>query len=172
MAHYLMAAKVKKSPFVFEIQNICCEVCTDLVKRNYCHFDKVAPNKYALSFLIEINRQLPAATEVAFTIDVRPKGGQKAVKFVNLRLKVCDALASLKTNPMLMMILREMLQNSNLPLSCPLKPNILYNISNMMVSDEIVPSYAPTLDFNFTMIFYLEKSNMGTIFVQGAIKRN
>lgn len=112
----------KKSPFLFEIQNICCEVCTDLVKRNYCHFEKVAPNKYALSFLIEINRQLPAATEVAFTIDVRPKGGQKAVKFVNLRLKVCDALASLKTNPMLMMILREMLQNSNLPLSCLLKP--------------------------------------------------
>ncbi|XP_073811873.1 uncharacterized protein [Musca autumnalis] len=170
--HCFKEAQAKpKTEFSFEIKSLCCDVSTDLVKRNYCHVQNLSKNKYVLNFFIELHRQLPLSTDIALMLDVRPINGQKSVKFINVKLKLCDALGNLKFNPILKSILQELFRRSNFPLSCPLKANILYNVSNMVIDDAIIPSYAPTLDYNFTMAFFEQKTELGKIVAKGSLKR-
>ncbi|XP_061395640.1 uncharacterized protein LOC133331252, partial [Musca vetustissima] len=161
----------KKSLFSLDIQDVRCEVCNDWVLQHKCHVEMVDNNTYAFSFLIALNRELPPNTYVRILVDVRPLGGQKVVHFLNMELKVCDALENLKTNPLVMVFLRKMIHHSNLPLACPIRKNVLYNISDLSVNEELIPSYAPSTDFNVTLAFYQLGKYLGNVVCQGIIKR-
>uniref|UniRef100_A0A1I8NJ50 Uncharacterized protein n=1 Tax=Musca domestica TaxID=7370 RepID=A0A1I8NJ50_MUSDO len=114
---------------------------------------------------------MPWNTEVNILFDVRPVGGAKVVRFLNLKLKVCDALANMKTNPLVMVFQRKLILHSNLPMACPIMENVLYNISQLTINEEIIPSYAPNMDFNVTLAFFQRQIYLGRVFCQGSIKR-
>ncbi|XP_073812959.1 uncharacterized protein [Musca autumnalis] len=161
----------KKISYSLRIHNVTCEVCNNWVIRYHCDLQNVTNNAYAFNFLIALNRQLPSNTDANILADVRPAGGRKVVKFLNIKMNVCNALGNMKTNPLVMIFQEKMIQHSNLPAECPIKANTLYNISDVIVSQDLIPGYAPSMDFNVTIAFYQEITYLGKVFVQGSTER-
>uniref|UniRef100_A0A1I8NED2 Uncharacterized protein n=1 Tax=Musca domestica TaxID=7370 RepID=A0A1I8NED2_MUSDO len=168
---FFPAIQSKKPTFSVEISNLSCEILDDLVKQFTCQLEKLENSKYYLSFLFVLRRQLPLKADMAVVLDATPRGGLKAIKFVNLKVRVCDALSTIKSNPLVSSISEQIAKCSNLPLRCPVKANILYNISNMLIDKDIIPIYAPSLDYNFTFRFLEQNTKYGNVFVYGSVKR-
>ncbi|XP_075163371.1 uncharacterized protein LOC142236007 [Haematobia irritans] len=118
--------------------------------------------------MFELTSQVPANAEVGVIIFVRVPKSRSSLKFVDVRLNICDVLRHIKSVPIIVKIVNKILEGTNLPLSCPIEGNIMYNLTDIVITDEIFPVYTPSLNFNFTGNYYADDNLVGTFFVKGS----
>jgi hypothetical protein len=63
--------------------------------------------------------------------------------WLNATASVCNIMSRQKSHPVLKMILKELLKNSNLPTGCPVKKG-LYYLKDFMLNDDLLPPFLPT----------------------------
>ncbi|XP_073813431.1 uncharacterized protein [Musca autumnalis] len=155
--------------FDFVVYNFTCTKFVTSITTLDCDFRKLAVNHYGLNMLLMLDHQLSKDAEYHGMIHIKPKKKQTIVKFVELRLKICDTLAmQMLPIPLAKTIFNELMSKGNLPFACPIKGNVLYNVSNLEVTTEMFPSYTIIVDFNFTLNFYENQKKFFMILLQGS----
>ncbi|XP_059217732.1 uncharacterized protein LOC131994832 [Stomoxys calcitrans] len=159
----------RKKPFMVKLNRVSCPKFSDRIKYMECNWKKVATSKYNLGSIFMLNNDLDRDAEIQLKIHISRSGG-KWLKFVDLKVNLCDALQKLLSIPLANTLLNEALQTSNVPCSCPIKGNVMYNMSNFMVSDKLFPPYTPTnLEFNCTTNYFEHQKVIYTFIVEGGI---
>uniref|UniRef100_A0A1I8NMP6 Uncharacterized protein n=2 Tax=Stomoxys calcitrans TaxID=35570 RepID=A0A1I8NMP6_STOCA len=160
-----------KRPFNVELHNISYNTFTDLVQTINCDFKKLALNRYAVNAMFELSRNMPQDTDIEILIHYRLPKGIRTVKFLNLKLRVCDILTHVPTVPLIKEILNKLARVSNLPFSCPIHGNKMYNVTNLIVTEALFPIYAPIVNFNFTLNFFEQQTKFAFFQVEGSTLR-
>ncbi|XP_075167824.1 uncharacterized protein LOC142239983 [Haematobia irritans] len=171
MCAFIVKNEAGKRQIEISFHNVDCNTSyPDLLKPPSCSFNKLAINRYSFSVCFELIRQLERNADAWVRIYYNIARSHRIVKLIDFRLKICDALHFISRVPLIQFILIELRRNSNLPISCPLKENNLYNISNMIITDAVVPIYAGNMDFNFTIDFFeMQKKLIASYRVLGSI---
>uniref|UniRef100_A0A1I8PZV9 MD-2-related lipid-recognition domain-containing protein n=1 Tax=Stomoxys calcitrans TaxID=35570 RepID=A0A1I8PZV9_STOCA len=157
-----------KRPFNLELQSPRCNRSADVVKMCDCIIYRLGKNRYSSNAWFELNRQLHSNAEVAVTLYYNLAKSDRIVKFIDVKMKTCDIMSSLQRLPLMRDILTEMRRHSNFPLGCPFKGNVVYNLSNLIITKEIVPPYASTVNFNISIKFYEHQIQIGYYNLSGA----
>ncbi|XP_013106650.2 uncharacterized protein LOC106086500 [Stomoxys calcitrans] len=149
--------------------NVTCICLTDLVKQSACDIRQLTNGRYGLNAMFELTHQLPATADVEILLTYKLPRGSRVVKFINLKLRICDVLVHLPTVPLVKEVLIGLSRYSNLPLSCPVKENKMYNVTNLIISDSVWPPYMPLVNFNFTLNFTNLKKLLYTYDLRGSV---
>uniref|UniRef100_A0A1I8NYB6 MD-2-related lipid-recognition domain-containing protein n=1 Tax=Stomoxys calcitrans TaxID=35570 RepID=A0A1I8NYB6_STOCA len=157
-----------KRPFNLELYNVRCNRTAEVVKTCECKIHKLSTNRYSSNAWFELNRQLNSNAQIAMMLYYNLAKSSRIVKFIDVKMNTCDIMASLQRVPLLRNILTEIRRNSNFPLECPIKGNVMYNLTNMIVTNEIVPPYASTINFNVSIDFYEHQQQIATYRLSGA----
>ncbi|XP_013106639.2 uncharacterized protein LOC106086491 [Stomoxys calcitrans] len=164
----LKSVQTARRSFNVEIYKINCDNFRSPMKFFNCAFTKLDTNRFASDCALMLERQLLRNAEIGIEVTyVLPKG-QNIVKFLQIKLNICDALEQLKTVPLLKKLFIELIHNSNIPYTCPIKGNEVYNMTGFIISDEVFPPYTPILAFNYTVSFYENQKLFATHHTQGA----
>lgn len=124
----LLILQAANRPFYIVVHNVSCTTHGALLA--YCLVDMHMANvsRYSLNTKFEFRRDMPRTTEVNILIHFRFQTGGKTIKFMDVKMNVCEMLAHVSTIPMIKDILIKYKQASNLPIGCPLKA-----VSNFLV---------------------------------------
>uniref|UniRef100_A0A1I8PQQ4 Uncharacterized protein n=1 Tax=Stomoxys calcitrans TaxID=35570 RepID=A0A1I8PQQ4_STOCA len=164
----LIARQVAKRPFWLEFHNLTCDYAS-LLKQLECNFLELAKSRYSINVMLELDRQMPNSIEIRILTSTRPKTAVRNVIFTDFKLNVCELLSHVKHVPLIKEYLLELARTSNLPLSCPVLGNYIYNITNLRVSEETLPVYTQIIFFNVTLEFSDKgKKPFGTFKLSGA----
>ncbi|XP_037818449.1 uncharacterized protein LOC119608193 [Lucilia sericata] len=99
-----------------------------------------------------------------------PHSKRKALKFIDIKMNICDAVRSNYEVPLIKTILLELRKSSNIPYQCPLKKDFLYEISNLSVTDKyMTPMSLPTLNFSNGIEIYESNKLIASLFTIGGI---
>ncbi|XP_075157771.1 uncharacterized protein LOC142231038 [Haematobia irritans] len=150
-----------------ESLNATCEYTSDLVKQLECNVIKMTTNRFAINVLFELNRKLPSYAEVGIVLNFRPLLGQKVIRFVDIKLRICDVLRNVKIMPLIKGIIDKVRSFSNIPVTCPFRGDYIYTISNLNITNDLFPSWASAMQFNFTMHFYLNQKRVAMYHLAG-----
>ncbi|XP_019891612.2 uncharacterized protein LOC109612214 [Musca domestica] len=154
--------------FDLEVQEYHCTNRTSLVRQLHCNLTKIANGRYYADFLFEITRNLDKEARIQFTSYYTPQNAKRAVKFVDLNMKVCDVLSQSMTLPLIKTIINEVRKTSNLPYACPIKGNFTYKFVNLTLDANILPTYTPLISYNFSTKFYEHQKLLAILDVSGA----
>ncbi|XP_058982104.1 uncharacterized protein LOC131804005 [Musca domestica] len=150
-----------------EFLNFSCHAPPPLVKHYNCEFHELSTSRYVFNIDFELSRKLPEHAMIAIMVHFKARDSQRVVKFIDLKLKICDVLGNINTLPVVKKVLDSLMQNSNLPMSCPIKGNFPYRITNLTISDENMIKYIPAMHFNITLIFSDRQKQLGKVLAQG-----
>ncbi|XP_075165063.1 uncharacterized protein LOC142237593 [Haematobia irritans] len=128
----------------------------------------LAPSNYTLNMNFMYERAVSDNAEYHIRVYFTPEKAVKAVKFLDVKLNICNFLSTATTIPLMKAILAEIRKAGNLPYECPLKVDHLYSLSNYSISTKLLPTYTPRLKFNFTLDTYNDMKNIGRFLVEGA----
>ncbi|XP_075170562.1 uncharacterized protein LOC142242996 [Haematobia irritans] len=150
---YLAKVQAADRHFDLQLQNITCYGHPNLLKKLICSFEKLSRNRYDVSVTFELLRQMPSNLDASALLFIRAEKAKKSIKFLDVRVKVCDLLTSVLSIPLAKEIMERVTASSNLPYTCPIKENIMFNITKVPITDDLFPRYTPPIHFNFTMNF-------------------
>uniref|UniRef100_A0A1I8PS12 MD-2-related lipid-recognition domain-containing protein n=1 Tax=Stomoxys calcitrans TaxID=35570 RepID=A0A1I8PS12_STOCA len=161
------AADVKNFDLVSH-RLLCKNLDSKVIKRLECSYAKLGPNRFTGSGIVMLNQQF--GTNFNIHIRVNVGTGAKIVKFIDLKLNVCDTLHRGISLPLLRQIMINLLKNSNFPRKCPLKKNFLYNGSNVIIDDTYFPTYTPTpLNVNFSIDYFADQKKFAIFRLEGSV---
>ncbi|XP_013099344.2 uncharacterized protein LOC106081722 isoform X1 [Stomoxys calcitrans] len=163
--------KLSKRPFEFEINKFTWHKFDVLVKQFECSIVKLANSKYNTGLMFELSKEMPRNLNLGLVICVKPQKGRKFIKFMDTKVNVCNLLEHVMAVPIMKYIMEKVTRNSNIPISCPLRGNYIYNITNVEISSEIFPPYTPVTEFNFTLNLLDTKKIYATYTIEGETKR-
>ncbi|XP_075157692.1 uncharacterized protein LOC142230959 [Haematobia irritans] len=145
-----------KRSFNVVFHNVTCPIFDhSLMKHLECDLLKLNTSRYAFNVMFELKHNMPDNVVAAGLIHVRPSNGLKIIKFVDIKWRVCDLLWGANSPiPLAKDIVDKVRRNSELPLSCPVLGNKMYNITNLIITTDIFPVYTPIINFNLTIDFY------------------
>uniref|UniRef100_A0A1I8NM70 MD-2-related lipid-recognition domain-containing protein n=1 Tax=Stomoxys calcitrans TaxID=35570 RepID=A0A1I8NM70_STOCA len=132
-----------KRPFHIEFYNVTCNTHDALCKRIECDVTRLGVSRYAINVMYIMGRELPTNAEIRFLIHAKPSQGRTAIKFVDVKMNICSFLKNGANMPLLNDIMDKLRRSSNIPLSCPVKANYMYNITKAIITDELFPIYTP-----------------------------
>uniref|UniRef100_A0A1I8Q3S2 MD-2-related lipid-recognition domain-containing protein n=1 Tax=Stomoxys calcitrans TaxID=35570 RepID=A0A1I8Q3S2_STOCA len=164
-------AQSAKSGFELQVHNITCKALTDILKHTSCDFQRVERSRYAINVMFELTRQMPSNIDVNAMLFIKAERAAKAIKFFDFRLRVCDVLTKVLSVPLAKEIMKRVTSSSNIPWSCPVKANVMYNVTNLSVSDDLFPRYTPAIYFNCTLNFYDKQKMVAKFQLQGFRKQ-
>uniref|UniRef100_A0A1I8PXG5 MD-2-related lipid-recognition domain-containing protein n=1 Tax=Stomoxys calcitrans TaxID=35570 RepID=A0A1I8PXG5_STOCA len=157
----------KQRQMVF--RHVTCIAQSDIVKHSGCDV-RVLPDECAgLNVMFELNSELAVSADVQVLLNYRLINGTKVVRFLNMKTKVCDMLVHVPTVSFVKIILNGLARHSNLPLSCPVRKNIMYNITDLPLSASMWPPYMPLVHFNFTLNFTDKQKPLFFFHLQAAV---
>ncbi|XP_019892953.2 uncharacterized protein LOC109612915 [Musca domestica] len=145
-----------------------CTKIGPVFKRMECFYRQVDTNRYGISVHLSGNRQLSKNAEIGMAVHLKFQKTNKVVKFLEFKFNICDTLE--KQNlpvPMFKSIFNEVMMKSNVPFSCPVIKDFIYNVTDFMLTDNIFPAYTVLANFNFTMTFYNDYKKFGTLVLTG-----
>jgi hypothetical protein len=61
---------------------------------------------------------------------------------MNTSMNICNIMSRVKTNPILRIIMKELMKSSNFPTACPIKKGVYY-MKDFMLNDELLPPFLP-----------------------------
>ncbi|XP_059221321.1 uncharacterized protein LOC106081732 [Stomoxys calcitrans] len=108
-------------------------------------------SRYSFNAMIQLSRQLPLDAELEVLLHYRVPHSKKVAKLINIRFKECNTFTALPLVPLLKNIIDKIAAHGNFPFTCPVRGNVMYNASNLIITDAILPSYMPIVQFNFTL---------------------
>ncbi|XP_059223780.1 uncharacterized protein LOC131997218 [Stomoxys calcitrans] len=148
-------------------QFICKCLKSRPVQQLECFFKKLETNRYYATGFVMLNQQLDKNLDVQVKFNIG--SGKKIIKFLDVKLNICDTLQRGASTPVIRRIIIELFKCSNLPRKCPIKPNFLFNASYIL-DDSYFPTYfPPSLDVNFTVDFYDNHQKFAILLLQGSI---
>uniref|UniRef100_A0A1I8QDX8 Uncharacterized protein n=1 Tax=Stomoxys calcitrans TaxID=35570 RepID=A0A1I8QDX8_STOCA len=124
------------------------------MKQGSCDYKKLAVGRYAFNAMLELQSPLDPAAMIFIAIDYRMPPAITSQSFFKLKTKLCDLLKGIRTVPIVKNVIKDVLKNSNFPTSCPICANVMYNMSNMVVTSEILPEFVPSAGFNLSLNFF------------------
>ncbi|XP_059225306.1 uncharacterized protein LOC131997769 [Stomoxys calcitrans] len=160
-----------KRPFRVEFHSVTCTKFTTLFKHFICEVRKVEDGEYVFNTMFEFSAQLPSDTEVEVLINIKTPKARSVMKFLDIKLNICDVLTHVHSVPIIMKIVNSIIRGSNLPVSCPIEGNKMYNVTELKLSEDIFPVYTPVMDFNCTGNYYAHKKLIGSYHLQGITAR-
>ncbi|XP_059225909.1 uncharacterized protein LOC131997980 [Stomoxys calcitrans] len=158
-----------KSRFNLELHSFRCNCIAGLANTFTCNMSRLAPNRYSLSGLVELHRPMHPNAEIAIYVHYKLPTANRRIKFMDLRLKLCDVMSSVQRMPVVRNILVEIRRSSNFPLTCPFKEHVMYNLSNMIITNEIIPPYVPHHHVNVSLQFYEQQLQIAYYNVSGSV---
>ncbi|XP_075167822.1 uncharacterized protein LOC142239980 [Haematobia irritans] len=162
-----------KRLLTLKIDNVTCPITSpELLKMTECTISELAISRYSFNVFFELQRELKRDGEMRVLLLVKGLKTVRVIKFIDFTMKICDIMASIQRMPLIQKILDEIRRSSNFPLACPLHGNYLYNLTNMIITDAVVPSYAPSNQFNVTLQFFESRKMVAIYQVLGSIKAN
>ncbi|XP_059221696.1 uncharacterized protein LOC131996227 [Stomoxys calcitrans] len=169
----LGGCQAAKRRFVMEVHNCTCIRFSSPSKLFECEYQKLTKGRYSISLMFELERALTRQAEIELQITYRVKQGRTIVTFTNVKLKVCDVLTHAQGLPVIKDLMESFNRCSNLPIMCPILGNKMYNITNVIVNEELFPPYTQFMDFNFTVNFYDNGKLFSTYKLEGStVKRS
>lgn len=78
--------------------------------------------------------------------------------YLSVDVDICSAFSDWNTNFVMRLIAEEIYRVSNLPMSCPLKKGIRYEIRNFTIISKYIPAFTPRLKWVSSSNFYLNKA--------------
>ncbi|XP_075144548.1 uncharacterized protein LOC142219458 [Haematobia irritans] len=138
------------------------------LKRLECVLKKRHDGLNLMDIRGEFDRDLTSAIVNMYINYKLVKGKKGPSKFLDITLNFCDALLQLNTIPMVNVFVRELLKTSNLPYTCPLKGNILYNVTDYELTEAAFPVYTPAIHFNFSIDYYHNHKIFASSILQGS----
>uniref|UniRef100_A0A1I8P3L0 MD-2-related lipid-recognition domain-containing protein n=1 Tax=Stomoxys calcitrans TaxID=35570 RepID=A0A1I8P3L0_STOCA len=166
LIEFLAPSQTLRRPFNIDIQRVTCTTFDKLVDHLECNSAKQATSRYAFSVFFKLSDTMPLHTEVAILIRIKTKNALRSLKIFDIKVSVCDLLKQVKLVPLVKEIIGQLGKHSNLPSSCPITAK-MYNISNVIISDEIFPIHGIVADFNFSLTFVDRQKHVATYTVQG-----
>uniref|UniRef100_A0A1I8Q129 MD-2-related lipid-recognition domain-containing protein n=1 Tax=Stomoxys calcitrans TaxID=35570 RepID=A0A1I8Q129_STOCA len=157
-----------KPRFKLEFYRYDCLNITQHIKVFQCVFEKDCFNSYIFSERLMFDRDLSDNFEMRVWINLKPMNGKKTLRFVDIKFKCCQVLATSLQMPLLKSLLNELWRSSNIPAECPFKGNFIYKMNNFSFTDSYFPPYAPFLNFTFTMEFFDRKTLFAITKITGA----
>uniref|UniRef100_A0A1I8PI71 Uncharacterized protein n=1 Tax=Stomoxys calcitrans TaxID=35570 RepID=A0A1I8PI71_STOCA len=155
--NFLITSQVAAKERNFNVecrQTLCKAINPQIIKRFECSAKKIGPSSHLGNSVFMFNQQLDTNFDMHLKIHVGTGG--KIVKFLDLKMNVCETLFRGMSIPLVKKIMIDVLKSSNIPRKCPFKANFLYNMSDLIVDDSYFPKFTPTpMDLNFS-IDYLE----------------
>ncbi|XP_075157689.1 uncharacterized protein LOC142230956 [Haematobia irritans] len=163
----IFSVECGKRPFNVHFHNVTCPAYTSLVKLAECDVIKVAKNKYALNVMFLLDRTLPTNVDLRFLFELTPIKGTKIIRILDAKMGICDLLEHSSKVPIIRDVMNEIRRKSNIPISCPVKGNMMYNITNIILTDAQFPLYTPIVYFNISLEFLQKEIHLVTYRLQG-----
>ncbi|XP_013100767.2 uncharacterized protein LOC106082663 [Stomoxys calcitrans] len=169
LSSLIMVQASEEKKFSMEFHKVDCIISNPrVIKRFECFYEKLGPSRYLSEAVFILNQQLDKTIESHIRIHIGTGG--KIVKFLDMRVNVCDTLKAGISVPILRKIIALLMESSNFPRKCPLKANFLYNMSNLIVDDSFFPKYTPyPMVFNYTTDIYSNQKKIAIIHIEGAL---
>ncbi|XP_013118111.1 uncharacterized protein LOC106095420 [Stomoxys calcitrans] len=161
----IMAAK---RSFNLVIYNVTCNKYAKRITRFDCTHRKVSTGCYSSDYSIMLDQTLDKDADLQFLVTFIPMKGAKLVKFLDVKINICDALSQSNSSPLLKSLLEEFKKKSDLPNGCPVKGGYLYSVANYSVDSTTLPPYAPILTFNCTVTIFEHNKRIASIRTMGA----
>ncbi|XP_059225667.1 uncharacterized protein LOC131997853 [Stomoxys calcitrans] len=156
--------------FSVELYNWTCKIFNGNGKENIgCSFYKTATDDYILNARFFFDRELTKSADVRFKVDIKPQNANKRLTFFDFKLNLCDALTQGMTNIIVKNLIAELRKTSNIPYECPLRKDYEYKVNNYSFNAEMLPPYAPFLNFTYSLILYDEAQLYGKFQWMGAL---
>uniref|UniRef100_A0A1I8PF67 Uncharacterized protein n=1 Tax=Stomoxys calcitrans TaxID=35570 RepID=A0A1I8PF67_STOCA len=124
-------------------------------------------SRYGLDSHFMLERAFEKNAEIHLLSFIEPVSAKKAIKFIDLKLKICDLLSTGISIAVGKVLLAEVRKTSNLPYECPLKGNVNYTFSNLSITAETLPTYTPFMKYNFSLITYDNKQMVAKFLLDG-----
>lgn len=105
--------------FRVELRHISCSNITSRVKRFDCNFTEIATGNYAIDLYFLFDQELSRNAELHSVVYLKVAG--KFVKFLDLKLNICNTLKQTLSMPLAQKIAEEFSGSSNFPRFCPFK---------------------------------------------------
>ncbi|XP_011291112.2 uncharacterized protein LOC101901684 [Musca domestica] len=141
--------------FVYKMKNVTCRTYNEeLVKRLGCDFTKHRINNYVISLQLLFTRDLDRSFKAHFAIDLMPTNSRQIIHLINVRFNCCVFLQRSLENQLIRPLMIELKRVTNLPKQCPYKKDVLYQVKNFSLSEALIPTYLPTVNFNATLNLY------------------
>ncbi|XP_073821440.1 uncharacterized protein [Musca autumnalis] len=162
-----------RRPFDVELHNVQCRQYNSRLKKLSCQMTKVATSRYAIDYKFNLNGDLHENAEMQIIIKVKLRNDNKIIKFMDLKMNICDVFNTKMSSLVTKEMLKEVKKTSNLPLACPIKGNFDYWVTNYTVTDSFFPPYTPDVYYNFTMKYFENNRLFADLFIAGsAIRRS
>lgn len=82
---------------------------------------KISDNRYAFSVELIFNKSFENNLDVRYYIDTRPIMRNISVRFIDLKMNICEAIGKKYDIPFLQVLIVELRRCSNIPYQCPFK---------------------------------------------------
>uniref|UniRef100_A0A1I8PEP9 MD-2-related lipid-recognition domain-containing protein n=1 Tax=Stomoxys calcitrans TaxID=35570 RepID=A0A1I8PEP9_STOCA len=158
---------VWKKPFIVVIDRVVCSKYLNTLLYFECYLKKLTKGKSAVGTSLMLRNDLNVNAEIQGAIFFSIKGG-KWVKFVDYKTNICNFLQNLLSLPLANLVRNEILKKSNFPCTCPVKGNIVYNITDFIISNVFLPPYMPReMNFNGSLTYFENKNIIGVAWLEG-----
>uniref|UniRef100_A0A1I8NZN3 MD-2-related lipid-recognition domain-containing protein n=1 Tax=Stomoxys calcitrans TaxID=35570 RepID=A0A1I8NZN3_STOCA len=143
--------------------------CTSLkpkpIEQLKCYFKKLGRSKYSVGGIVMLNQQLEKTVDVQVKLYIG--SDRKVIKFLDLRLNVCEILQRGVSVPLMRKIIMETFKRTNFPRKCPIKSNIFFNASYILDDSFLPPYLPPSLGINFSADFFDNRKKFATVLLEG-----
>ncbi|XP_059225848.1 uncharacterized protein LOC106093208 [Stomoxys calcitrans] len=167
VAQLFITTETARRRFQLVLNNLTCNILSPLVKRFDCDFKKFATSRYALDANFLLRRDFNQNAEIHALIYFTPAKAKRAVKFMDLKLNICNMLTTAMSMPLARIILDESRRTSNLPYECPVRGDLLYTFNNYSISAETLPPYFPLMTLNFSLFTYDNQELIAEFLLEG-----
>uniref|UniRef100_A0A1I8NRK0 Uncharacterized protein n=1 Tax=Stomoxys calcitrans TaxID=35570 RepID=A0A1I8NRK0_STOCA len=138
-----------------------------IIQRLEYFYKQLVPGRYSGNCIFILNQQLDKNLDVQLKILLGIRG--KSVKFIDLKVNMCDILYRGMSMSIARKIMVNILQKSNFPRKCPFKANFIYNASNFIIDDSYFPKYTPyPMDFNVSIDYFENQELIAMLQVKGS----
>ncbi|XP_059223143.1 uncharacterized protein LOC131996954 [Stomoxys calcitrans] len=158
-----------KRPFTIVFHNVSCPTFDPICQLAECDLKKLGTSRYSLSGMFKLSRTMPEHIVGRAMIHVRGIKRNRTITFLDVKMKMCDLLRHTNYMPLVDQIMNEVRRVTNLPMSCPVEGNVMYNVTNVIITDDLFPVYAPPVYFNVTIDFFDRNKLLALYRLQGSI---
>uniref|UniRef100_A0A1I8PZ33 MD-2-related lipid-recognition domain-containing protein n=1 Tax=Stomoxys calcitrans TaxID=35570 RepID=A0A1I8PZ33_STOCA len=158
-----------KRNFDFLLYNNTCTKYDDVFKRFDCAHKMVSKGRYLFDCFFMFERPLHKEAILQMILHYTPLKGIKPVKFLDVKINVCDILGQSGSHvPLMKALFKEFRKNSDLPYACPVRGDNLYSMVNYSLDASTLPPYTPIMVFNYTLLLFEHNKKIGSVHTSGA----
>lgn len=103
------------------------------IKEMDCSFVKFSDDHFGFTETAMFTKEFGNELKIRLWIDIKQRLLQKYIRFIDLKVEACSALAASFDQPVLKTIVAEYKRTTNLPTSCPFKSVIFRSLGTFII---------------------------------------